>query len=211
MNSCGDDHEGVDLSSLFFFMASMRGLYLSLLVSMAGVVYLSCVNVNSTMQMIRWGVGICGPGCSYGAPWMYMMYDLSLARLVRLVVRHEHGSIHGGMVLSCGWLSILPAFVHVWCLVWINDLSGLANWWVAPSCLAILKPLRNLWLHVNTGCGHVSLSLFRHNVQLGLVNLRGWKRVFPWLPIYWAVMNFKILVIWASIVCCDFQMELDSL
>ena len=52
--------------------------------------------------MVRWGFGICGPGCSYGAPWMYVMYGLSLARHVHLVVRHENWSIHGGMVLSCG-------------------------------------------------------------------------------------------------------------
>ena len=95
-------------------MASMRELYLSLLVSMAGAMNLSCVNVNFIIWMVKWGIGICGPGYLYGAPWMYMVYGLSLARHVHLVVRHEHGSIHGGMVLSCGWLSILPAFVSVW-------------------------------------------------------------------------------------------------
>ena len=56
-----------------------------------------------------------------------MMFGLSLARHVHVVVRHEHGSIHGEMVLSCGWLSILPMFVSVWCLVWIHDLSRLAS------------------------------------------------------------------------------------
>ena len=83
-------------------MVFMKGLYLSLLVSVARVVYLSCVNVNTIIWMVRWGVWICGLGCSYGAPWMYKMYGLSLARHVHLVVRHEHGSIQGGMVLSCG-------------------------------------------------------------------------------------------------------------
>jgi hypothetical protein len=91
----------------------MRELYLSLLVSMARAVNLLCVNVNSIIWMVRWGIGICGPCYSYGAPWMYMMSGLSLARHVHLVVTHEHGSIHGGMVLSCGWLSILLAFVSV--------------------------------------------------------------------------------------------------
>ena len=101
-------------------MASMRGLYLSLLVSMMGVVYLMYVYVNSIIWMVRWGVGICGPSCLHGAPWMYMMFGLSLDRNVHLIVRHEHGSIHGGMVLSSGWLSILPTFVRsVWCHVWM--------------------------------------------------------------------------------------------
>ena len=72
-------------------MASMRGLYLSILVSMAGVVYLSCVNVNFIIWMVRRGVGM------------------------HLVVRHEHGSRHG--MISCDWLSILPKFLNVWCLV----------------------------------------------------------------------------------------------
>ena len=39
-------------------MASMRGLYLSLLVSMVGAVYMSCVNVISIIWMVRWGVGM---------------------------------------------------------------------------------------------------------------------------------------------------------
>ena len=59
-------------------------------------------------------------------------------------------------------------------------------------CLVIMRPLRNLCLHVNSMCGHVSLSLFGHSVQLGLVNLGGQKRCFIWLPIYRANLNFKI-------------------
>ena len=77
---------------------------------MDGAANLSCVNVYSIIWMVRWGVGICGPSCLYGAPWMYMMSSLSLTR-------HEHGSVHGRMVWSYDWLLILPDFVNVWCLV----------------------------------------------------------------------------------------------
>jgi hypothetical protein len=40
------------------------------------------------------------------------------------------------------------------------------------------EDLRNLWLHVDNRCGHVSLSLFGCRVQLRLVNLKGQKGVF---------------------------------
>ena len=38
--------------------------------------------------------------------------------------------------------------MSVWCRVRIRDLSRLVSWWVAALCLAILRPLRKLWLHV---------------------------------------------------------------
>ena len=44
---------------------------------------------------------------------VHIMSSLSLARHVHLVVRHAYRSIHGMMVLSCGWLLILPTFVSV--------------------------------------------------------------------------------------------------
>ena len=53
------------------------------------------------------------------------------------------------------------------------DLSKLVICWVVMLCLAIWRPLRNLWLHVDNKCGHVSLSLLLHRVQLGLGNLWG--------------------------------------
>ena len=82
--------------------------------------------------------------------------------------------------------------MSVWCRVRIRDLSRLVSWWVAALCLAILRPLRKLWLHVDNRFGHVFVPLFGCCVQLRLVNLRGQKRFFLWLPIYWAVLNFKI-------------------
>ena len=77
---------------------------------MAGVVYLSCVNVNSIIWMVRRGVGIRGLVVRMVLLGL-TMFGLSLARHMQLVVRHEHGSLHGGM--SCGWLSILPEFLNV--------------------------------------------------------------------------------------------------
>ena len=55
------------------------------------------------------------------------------------------------------------------CLVCSFDFNKLMSWWVTALCLAILKPLRNLLLHKDSRCGHVSLSFLWHNVLLGLV------------------------------------------
>lgn len=39
------------------------------------------------------------------------------------------------------------------------DLSKLVICWVSSVVLAIWRPLRNLWSHVDSKCGQVSLSL----------------------------------------------------
>ena len=43
---------------------------------------------------------------------------------------------------------------------------------------AILKPFRFGCSHIDKKCGHVSMSFLWHNVQLGLLNLRGPKMFF---------------------------------
>ena len=58
--------------------------------------------------------------------------------------------------------------MSVRCLVYTFDFSRLVSWWAAASCLAILRPLRNLLLHRESKCGQVSLSFIWHNVQLEL-------------------------------------------
>lgn len=42
---------------------------------------------------------------------------------MHFVVGHEQHRIHGGMVLSYGWLPLLLAFVRVYCLVCVLVLS----------------------------------------------------------------------------------------
>ena len=42
--------------------------------------------------------------------------------------------------------------------MYMQDLRRLANWCMAPLRLAILSPLRNLFFHRHSRCGHVFLS-----------------------------------------------------
>ena len=51
-------------------IASINGLYLSSFVCMAWSKNLSCVKVNSIIWMVRSGIGISGPFCSYATPCM---------------------------------------------------------------------------------------------------------------------------------------------
>ena len=168
------------------FIASIGGLYLVSFICMAYSTNMSFVKVNSRISMVRFGVGIMGSFCSYVAPCMYTMSGRSFARHSHHVLLHVHLSIHCGMVLSCWLPCCFPAFVSVKCLVCSFDFNKLLSWWVATLCLAILKPLRHLLFHKQSRCGHVSLSLLWHNVQLGLAYVCGPKKFFPWLPMYCA-------------------------
>lgn len=42
--------------------------------------------------------------------------------------------------------------------MYIHDLNRLMSWWTVVLCLNILKTFRNLFLHMISNCGHVSLS-----------------------------------------------------
>jgi hypothetical protein len=44
------------------------------------------------------------------------------------------------------------------CLVCIHDLSRLVSSWTVELCLAILKPLKNMFSHRESRCDQVSLS-----------------------------------------------------
>ena len=72
--------------------------------------------------------------------------------------------------MLCWWLPCgLLVLISVRCLVCTLDFNRLVRWWASTLCLLILRPLRNLLLHRRSRCGQVSLSLFGHNMQLGLV------------------------------------------
>ena len=60
----------------------------------------------------------------------------------------------------------MHVFVSVNCRVCVHDLSKLVSWWTTTRCLAILNHFRNLFSHMESRCGHVSLLFFWHNVQL---------------------------------------------
>lgn len=85
-----------------------------------------------------------------------------------------------------------------------HDLSRLGNCWLVTLCLAICRPLRNLWLHIDSKCGHVSMLLLWHSVQVGLGYFCGQNKCFLWFPIYWVGLNFNIWVVWAMVACCGF-------
>ena len=65
--------------------------------------------------------------------------------------------------------------------------------------------------HVESNCGHVSMPLLEHRIHFGLGYKVGQKIFLRWLPIYWAYRNFKLCVIWASIILGLFQNWLESL
>ena len=157
---------------------------------------LSCIKVISIIWMIRSGVGISGPFCSYATPCMWMISGLRFARHWHRVVLHVQLSIHSGMMLSRSWWlpCWLSALIIVRCLVYTFDFSRLESWWAVALCLAILRPLRNLLLHREYKCGQVSLSFIWHiNVQLGFGCVCGQKRFFPWLPMYWANRKWGVV------------------
>ena len=56
----------------------------------------------------------------------------------------------------------------------------------------------------------MSLSLVQHNVQLGFWYLRGQNIFFLWLPMYWAILNFRVWVICMLGILSSFQKWLES-
>ena len=65
--------------------------------------------------------------------------------------------------------------------------------------------------HVDSKCGHVSMVLLGHSVQLGFEYKLGQTMCLRWLPIYCAYQNFRVCVIWASTVPGFFKIWLESL
>ena len=85
------------------FIAVMRQLYLSCVVLMAWSVYLSCVNVNPIIWIVR--LGECMNGV-FVLAWHLVhiqCFGQNYTRHVHFVVGHEQCKIYDGMVLSCGW------------------------------------------------------------------------------------------------------------
>lgn len=81
---------------------------------MACSVNLSCMNANSNnICTVKLGNNKNGPDSSCVALCMCINFGRNLAMHVHFVVWHEHCRSHGWLVLSWGWLSMLPAFVSV--------------------------------------------------------------------------------------------------
>ena len=65
---------------------------------------------------------------------------------------------------------------------------------MATLCLAILRALKNLWLHTSSKCGHVSLSLFWYERAFNIRKLMGLNMLFLRFFIYWTNLYFNICV-----------------
>ena len=63
--------------------------------------------------MVCVGVGLSRGVLFVGAPIIYSMYGLSLARHVHGVLGHVHWSSHCGIVLSCGLEFWWPTFMSL--------------------------------------------------------------------------------------------------
>jgi hypothetical protein len=122
--------------------------------------------------------GNTGSVMLFGAPIMHSMSGLSLAWHWHGVWGHVHASSHSGTVDSCGRLLRCPALVFVRnrvCLLACNVCVIICT---ALLCLAIRRPFKNGCLHVDSRCGHVSLSFLWHSVQLGFGCVRGQNILF---------------------------------
>ena len=91
---------------------------------------------------------------------------------------HVHWRSQSGIVWSWGWLGSIPALVRVKNRVFLLACRVWAMRWSALLCLAIRRPFKNGCSHVDSRCGHVSLSLVRHSVQLGFWYFRGQNMFF---------------------------------
>lgn len=80
--------------------------------------------------------------------------------------------------------------------------------WIATLCLAIMRPLRSLWLHSDSS-GTTCLC-HCHGIVCSWNNL-GPKQVLPMVShvLHWA--KLEDAAIWAIMVCCVFHNELDKL
>ena len=135
-----------------------------------------------------------------GAPSTHSMSGLSLARHVHGVVWHEHWSSHGGTVLSCGLRFWLPAFIRVSCLVCLLDCNVCLIRCTVLLCCAIRNPFKCWFEHVESRCAHVFKVLLGHSVHFGFGYILGQNIWLRWLPMYWAYQNFRVCVIWASVI-----------
>ena len=116
------------------------------------------------MSVEEGDIGVC---IWFGAPVMHRMSGLSFAWHLHVVCVHVHLSSHFGTIESSGLLLKL----HAWVCVKISvDLLACGIW--AMRCIAMLwrdirKPFMCGFSHVERRCGHVSLPLLGHKVQLG--------------------------------------------
>jgi hypothetical protein len=126
------------------------------------------------------------------------MSGLSLAWHWHGLCVHVHLISHYGFVWSWGWLVSLPTLVNLKNRVFLLACNVWVMRWAALLCHAMRMRFRYGCSHMDSRCGHVSLSLMRHSVQLGFWYLRGQNMFFLWFPMYWVYLDLRIWVICVS-------------
>ena len=170
----------------------MRGLYLVCLCVRAWSRYLSWQYVNSMSWVVSVGEGIIGVYVWFGAPIMHRIFGRSLAWHLHILCGHVHLMSQFGIACSGGLLLRLPALVSVKNPVFMLACNDWVMRCIALLCHVILKPFRYGCSHVDSKWGHVSLSLWWHNVQLGFGCLRDQNIFYLGLAMYCAYQNFSV-------------------
>ena len=137
--------------------------------------------MNCTVLFGKGSIGVC---VCLGAPRMHIMSGLNLSWHWHGFCVHIHLRSLSGIVWSWGWLVSLPALVNVRDRVFLLACKVWVMRWTALLCLAIHRPFKYRWSHVDSRCGHVSLSLVWHSVQLGFRYLRGQNMFVMCFPMY---------------------------
>lgn len=110
---------------------------------------------------------------------MHSLSSLSLAMHIHGVVVDVQLISQVGIVASSGLLLKVAAFASVKNLVNLLGCSAWAMRWTALLCLAILSPLMCWFVNLDGRCGHVSMLLLGHSMQLGFRSVIGPKNKFP--------------------------------
>ena len=103
---------------------------------------------------------------------MHKMSGLNLAWHWHAICVLVHLRSQSGSVELGGLLLRLPTLVHVKNRVFLLACSVWVMRCIALLCHDNLRPFMYGFLHVDRRCGHVSLSLFWHSVQLGFWYMR---------------------------------------
>ena len=111
----------------------------------------------------------------------------------------------GGLLLRLHALVSVKNWVHLLaCSVWAMRCTSLL--WCA-----IVRPFMRGFSHVDRICGHVSLSLLWHGVQLGYWYVRGQNIFFLWFSMYWAYLNHRVWEFWVYVILSTLQRWVESL
>jgi hypothetical protein len=85
-------------------------------------------------------------------------------------------------------------------ILYIYLIIAYAIWWTDLLWHAIHKSFVWGFEHVESRCGHVSMVLSGHSVQVEFGYKSGQNIFLCWLPMYWAYRNFRVCVTWTFVI-----------